>query len=224
MQKFNYQKSNKAAGKIYIGLDHGYGNIKTAHQVFQTGIECYDEEPIVSTNYVKYRDKYYVIGESHLVYQGNKTESDDFYILTLAGLAEEMKYRGLHEADVMLAVGLPLAWVKTQAAEWRNYLMREKNLDFSFRKERYKVHLCGLEIFSQGIGDRIDAVALTTKRIAENYTTEIMKKLTAQGYREEQVHLFIIGGGGCLLQNFSDLTAKPEVTVITDICANAKGY
>ena len=24
MQKFNYQKSNKAAGKIYIGLDHGY--------------------------------------------------------------------------------------------------------------------------------------------------------------------------------------------------------
>lgn len=107
MQKFNYQKSNKAAGKIYIGLDHGYGNIKTAHRVFQTGIECYDEEPIVSTNYVKYRDKYYVIGESHLVYQGNKTESDDFYILTLAGLAEEMKYRGLHEADVVLAVGLP---------------------------------------------------------------------------------------------------------------------
>ena len=151
MQKFNYQKSNKAAGKIYIGLDHGYGNIKTAHQVFQTGIECYDEEPIVSTNYVKYRDKYYVIGESHLVYQGNKTESDDFYILTLAGLTEEMRYRGLHEADVVLAVGLPLAWVKTQAAEWRNYLMREKEMDFSFRKERYKVHLCGLEIFPQGL-------------------------------------------------------------------------
>lgn len=49
MQKFNYQKSNKATGKIYIGLDHGYGNIKTAHRVFQTGIECYDEEPIVSS-------------------------------------------------------------------------------------------------------------------------------------------------------------------------------
>ena len=42
-------------------------------------------------------------------------------------------------------------------------------------------------------------------------------------YREELVHLFIIGGGGCLLKNFSDLTAKSEVTVITDICANAKG-
>lgn len=37
MQKFNYQKSNKAAGKIHIGLDHGYGNIKMTHRVFQTG-------------------------------------------------------------------------------------------------------------------------------------------------------------------------------------------
>ena len=173
MQKFNYQKSNKATGKIYIGLDHGYGNIKTAHRVFQTGIECYDEEPIVSTNYVKYRDKYYVIGESHLVYQGNKTEADDFYILTLAGLAEEMKYRGLHEADVVLAVGLPLAWVKTQAAEWRNYLMREKDLDFSFRKERYKVHLCGLEIFPQGLAAVHNQGSMPGMNMENSISTEV---------------------------------------------------
>lgn len=148
----NYNQSNKKAkGKIYIGLDHGYGNIKTAHRVFTTGVEMYEEEPIVSENYIKYHGKYYVIGESHLVYQGNKTESEDFYILTLAGLAEEMKFRGLHEADVVLAVGLPLAWVKSQAADWRTYLMQEKELDFMFKKERYKVHLCGVEIFPQGI-------------------------------------------------------------------------
>ena len=74
MEKNYIQNNGKAKGKIYIGLDHGYGNIKTAHRVFTTGVEAYDEEPIVSTNFVKYRDKYYVIGESHLVYQGNKTE------------------------------------------------------------------------------------------------------------------------------------------------------
>ena len=108
MEKNYIQNNGKAKGKIYIGLDHGYGNIKTAHRVFTTGVEAYDEEPIVSTNFVKYREKYYVIGESHLVYQGNKTDSDDFYILTLAGLAEELKFRGLHEAEVVLAVGLPL--------------------------------------------------------------------------------------------------------------------
>jgi plasmid segregation protein ParM len=266
-----------------------------------TGVEAYEDEPIVSTNYVKYQNKYYVIGESHLVYQGNKTDSDDFYILTLAGLAEELKFRGLHEAEIVLAVGLPLAWVKSQAAEWRAYLMRERELDFMFRKERYKVHLCGVEIFPQGlaavhnqgampgmnmlvdigngtmsileihdgrpieksistevfgvhqcmekiqkelskqrgvdvpemliepllksgIGERTDDVATVTKKIAENYTEEIIKKLTAHGYREELVHLYIIGGGGCLLRHFSTLTDKKNVTVISDICANAKGY
>lgn len=38
------------------------------------------------------------------MYQGNKTESEDFRILTLAALAEEMKFRGLHEANVMLVL------------------------------------------------------------------------------------------------------------------------
>ena len=136
--------------KIIIGLDHGYGNIKTAHRVFKTGVECFEEEPIVSMNYVKYKDKYYVIGENHLIYQGNKTDSQDFFILTLAGLAEELKFRGLHEAKVVLAAGLPLAWAKSQAADFRKYLMQEQELSFSFRRENYRVHLCGVEVFPQG--------------------------------------------------------------------------
>lgn len=117
--------------KIIIGLDHGYGNMKTAHRVFRTGVECFGEEPIVSMNYIKYKDKYYVIGENHLIYQSNKTDSQDFFILTLAGLAEELKFRGLHEAKVVLAVGLPLAWAKSQAADFKKYLMQEQELFFS---------------------------------------------------------------------------------------------
>ena len=37
MQKFNYQKSNKAAGKIYIGLDHGYGISRRRTRYFRLG-------------------------------------------------------------------------------------------------------------------------------------------------------------------------------------------
>ena len=79
-------------------------------------------------------------------------------------------------------------------------------------------------LLRNGIGERIDDVAMVTKRIAESYTEEIMKKLTAHGYKEDLIHLYIIGGGGCLLRHFSDLTEKGNVTVISDICANAKGY
>lgn len=84
-----------------------------------------------------------MIGESHLVYQGNKTDSEDFYILTLAGLAEKLKFRGLHEAEVVLAVGLPLAWVKSQAADWRAYLIQEKELDFMFQASLFTYRQCG---------------------------------------------------------------------------------
>lgn len=295
MQKFN------SGTKIIVGVDHGYGNMKTAHRVFRTGVECMEDEPIVSRNFVKYKDMFYVIGESHLVYQGNKTDSEDFYILTLAALAEELKFRGLHEANVILAVGLPLAWMKGQGADFRSYLMKEQELHFEFRRERYHVHLCGVEIFPQGfaavvnlgamqgmnmladIGNgtmnvmqiidnkpmekslvtdkfgvgvcmkeiqkelskengedipemliepllrnglqgRTDSTAKKVEYIAKRYTENIRKRLTDYGYKEGLVHLYVIGGGGCLLRNYSDLAEKAGVTFITDICANAKGY
>ena len=295
MQKYN---SNI---RIIIGVDHGYGNMKTAHKAFRTGVECMDEEPIVSKNFVKYKDKFYVIGESHLVYQGNKTDSEDFYILTLAALAEELKFRGLHEANVTLAVGLPLAWMKSQGADFRRYLMKEQELYFEFRRERYHVHLCGVEIFPQGFAavvnlgamqgmnmladigngtmnvmqiadnkplekslvtekfgvgicmkeiqkelskengedisemliepllrnglqERTDSTAKKVEHIATRYTENIRRRLVDYGYKEGLVHLYVIGGGGCLIRNYSDLAEKKGVTFITDICANAKGY
>ncbi len=295
MQKYN---SNI---RIIIGVDHGYGNMKTAHRVFRTGVECMEEEPIVSKNFVRYKDKFYVIGESHLVYQGNKTDSEDFYILTLAALAEELKFRGLHEANVILAVGLPLAWMKSQGADFRHYLMKEQELHFEFRKERYYVHLCGVEIFPQGFAavvnlgamqgmnmladigngtmnvmqivdnkplekslvtekfgvgicmkeiqkelskengedisemliepllrnglqERTDSTAKKVEHIATRYTENIRRRLVDYGYTEGLVHLYVIGGGGCLIRNYSDLAEKTGVTFITDICANAKGY
>ena len=294
MQKFN------SSARI-IGVDHGYGNMKTAHRVFRTGVECMEDEPIVSRNFVKYKEKFYVIGESHLVYQGNKTDSEDFYILTLAALAEELKFRGLHEANVTLVVGLPLAWMKSQGADFRHYLMKEQELHFEFRKERYHIHLCGAEIFPQGfaavvnlgamqgmnmladIGNgtmnvmqiidnkpmekslvtdkfgvgicmkeiqkelskengedipemliepllrnglqgRTDSTAKKVEHIAARYTENIRRRLADYGYKEGLVHLYVIGGGGCLLQNYSNLAEKAGVTFITDICANAKGY
>lgn len=145
MQKYNNNS------KIIIGLDHGYGNMKTAHRVFRSGVEYSEQEPIVSTNYVKYKNGYYVIGESHLVYQGNKTELDDFLILTMAAIVEELKFRGPHDASVVLVVGLPLVWAKSQASDFKKYLMQAVELNFGYRKEHYHVHLCFAEIFPQGL-------------------------------------------------------------------------
>lgn len=191
MQKYN---SNI---RIIVGVDHGYGNMKTAHRVFRTGVECMEEEPIVSKNFVRYKDKFYVIGESHLVYQGNKTDSEDFYILTLAALAEELKFRGLHEANVILAVGLPLAWMKSQGADFRHYLMKEQELHFEFRKERYHVHLCGVEIFPQGFAAVVNLGAMLGIKMLADIGNGIMNVMQIIDNKPLEKSLVTVGKKSC---------------------------
>ena len=41
-------------GTIILGVDNGYGNVKTAHRVFPTGIVKCDSEPVLSKEYIEY--------------------------------------------------------------------------------------------------------------------------------------------------------------------------
>ena len=54
-------------GKILIGIDHGYGNMKTRHTVFKSGVKCYASELAIASNVLEYDGKYYVIGENHKI-------------------------------------------------------------------------------------------------------------------------------------------------------------
>ena len=51
--------------KVIIGIDHGYGNIKTANHIFKTGVAVSDTEPVFGTNVLFYNGRYYLIGEGH---------------------------------------------------------------------------------------------------------------------------------------------------------------
>ena len=75
-----------------------------------------------------------------------------------------------------------------------------------------------------GLQGRVDATAKVVGRIAAGYAENILKRLIDYGYKENLVHLYVIGGGGCLLRHYSDIASKGNVTFIEDICANAKGY
>ncbi len=39
---------------IVIGVDHGFGNIKTAHCCFRTGVTAYDKKPIFTSEMLVY--------------------------------------------------------------------------------------------------------------------------------------------------------------------------
>ena len=69
---------------IIIGIDHGYGNIKTAHACFPTGVTAHDKEPTFKNDLLIYEGGYYTIGEGHKEFAAEKMMDSDYYLLTLA--------------------------------------------------------------------------------------------------------------------------------------------
>ena len=50
-------------GTLILGIDHGYGNIKTAHRVFPTALIKSEKAPTFSKDYLEYDGYFYIIGE-----------------------------------------------------------------------------------------------------------------------------------------------------------------
>ena len=141
---------NQSQMPIVIGIDHGYGNIKTASSCFRTSVKAYDTEPTFTSNMLVYNGRYYIIGEGHKEFISEKQNDDDYYILTLAAVARELYARDLESASVYLAAGLPLTWVGEQKDEFKAYLLREPHVDFVFKKRTFHVDFVGADILPQG--------------------------------------------------------------------------
>ena len=78
----NYTMNNKP---VIIGIDHGYGNIKTAHTCFKTGVTVYDKEPTFKSDMLVYEGRYYIIGDEHKEFTADKMNDQDYYITAAAG-------------------------------------------------------------------------------------------------------------------------------------------
>ena len=87
-------KNNNNETIMVIGIDHGYGNMKTATRCFPSGVARYDKEPIFQNNLLVYNGMYYQIGEEHKEFCAEKTQDEDYYVLTLAAIARELEGKG----------------------------------------------------------------------------------------------------------------------------------
>ena len=142
MKKFN--------NTIIIGIDHGYGNMKTANCCFPTGLIAYDSVPLFTKELLVYNGKYYLIGEEHKEYISDKSLDEDFYVLTLAAIAKELSTESITEANIYIAAGLPLTWTSGQKADFAAYLSKNKEVEFTFRNVNYHIRICDVKIYPQG--------------------------------------------------------------------------
>lgn len=81
-------------GVKIIGIDHGYGNIKSSCTVTPTGLFKYETEPVFSGNILEYNGTYYRVGEGHKEFIADKSTDDEYYIFTLMAIARELSCVG----------------------------------------------------------------------------------------------------------------------------------
>lgn len=137
---------------IIIGVDHGYAAMKTAHFSFPTGLVAHEHEPYTLSNVLECGGKYYVVGSGRQPLQKDKTQTEDYYLLTLAAVAKEMAYRNAGTAaDIHLAAGLPLTSFGRDKKAFRDYLCRGgKPVSFRYEGQDYVITISKVSLYPQG--------------------------------------------------------------------------
>lgn len=136
---------------MVIGIDHGYYAIKTKQVCFPTGIIRYEYEPYTMQNVLQYQGEYYVCGTGRQTLVKDKTANDNYYLLTLAALAQEIRKRkGERSAKVVLAAGLPLTGFGREKQKFKEYLFQKQLIRFLYEGERYEIQIEDVKLFPQG--------------------------------------------------------------------------
>ena len=138
---------------IIIGIDHGYYAIKTAHCSFPAGLTSYGEhEPYTRQGLLEFGGCFFVCGSGRQPIQRDKTANDNYYLLTLAAIAKEIRQRGLPpECSVRIAAGLPLTSFGRDKPKFKDYLLRSKQpVNFRFEGVEYRITIEEVAVFPQG--------------------------------------------------------------------------
>lgn len=82
----------------------------------------------------------------------DKTANDNYYLLTMAALAQEIWYRRAERKEkIVLAAGLPLASFGREKTAFREYLFRkEQPLRFRYENDAYELTIEDVKLFPQG--------------------------------------------------------------------------
>lgn len=147
-----------------IGIDHGWSMMKTASQVFVTGIKEITTMPALFADTLTYEGRYYKVGISRQEVKDTKVEDDSFYLLTLAAVARELKRRGLTEARVFLATGLPLTRFGAEKKSFIEYLTAKKIVDFAFENVPYHIEIEDVAVFPQCYAAVVDRIPNFTRK------------------------------------------------------------
>ena len=183
---------------IIVGIDHGYGFIKTETMIMKSGVKEIPVKSAFSHQILEYGDSCYVVGQVRNNHRANKTETQDYYILTLAAIADELKKRGRKKADIVIAAGLPFSFFGTQKDDFKWYLLRNKNeeIEFTYEDISYQIVIEDVQLFPQGFPIIAKELAsLTGRTVLVDIGSRTIDILTFDGSQALHEGCFSMNGG-----------------------------
>lgn len=174
---------------IVLGIDHGWANMKTFHEVFTSGVKEISTAPAMYNDTLEYNGKIYKIGGKRLEVKSTKVEDDNYYHLTLAAIAKELAFRRINKANLLLAVGLPLTRFGEEKDDFIKYLSQNKEVNFKYEKRQYNVKIERISVYPQCYGAVADRLYLYPQKqlVVDigSWTVDIM--LIVNGSPDESV-------------------------------------
>ena len=79
--------------QLIIGVDTGNRCIKTASQIFVAGLKQSNDRMPFTHGVMEYDNKYFMLSQKRVSYLQDKTQTDEYFILTLFAIAKELDYR-----------------------------------------------------------------------------------------------------------------------------------
>ena len=137
-----------------IGIDHGNGNMKTAHTVFPCGFKAQETEPsaLFAKDIIEWDGRFYSLVPNRFPYQVDKTRDEKCYVLTMFAVAKELMARGVAtEGDVVLAVGLPPAHFEKYHKPFKEYFERNaaEGMNFRYNGTAFRLRVVGVYVLPQ---------------------------------------------------------------------------
>jgi plasmid segregation protein ParM len=132
--------------------------MKSANAMFATRLSRPESksDEMQMDGVVEFKGAYYTIYGSalHAVNNHIKSESEEYYILSLASLGEEFMARGIQSGSnkihVRLGCGLPQKWYEKQKDSFKGMLWKNNELQFSYSGNTYNVCLENVTVYMQG--------------------------------------------------------------------------
>lgn len=138
---------------MLIAIDHGNKLIKTKNNSFISGISKFDTKPPFGEKILEFNGLFYSLSTKRLFYMKDKTIDENYFILTLFAIAQEIESRNVYETDkcidIKLIVGLPPSHYSKLHCKFEDYFVNRGRLNFTINAKKYLIEISSVSSFPQ---------------------------------------------------------------------------